>query len=205
MLEVLRQHGAGAGCSRVQRPPVPRPSDRRTAERCPTEVSGPNTTRPIQRPRGVPNADSMQLCWLPPCTTAPKRGAPMIRASSSVDATIAEPSAAAVITSNERENPCCATTWPDVVISRMSRADDSVRNVCSGSTTHGSSARIRLRRPTASSISSRASPRLASRPASATSTRSFCPGAASTEPVLPRRCTNVGICMPAPTVARPSR
>ena len=37
----------------------------------------------------------------------------MIRASSSVDATMPAPSAAAVITSSERLNPCCATTCPD--------------------------------------------------------------------------------------------
>ena len=61
------------------------------------------------------------------------------------------------------------------------------------------------RRPTASSISTRASPRFASAPASATSTRSFRPGAASTDPVLPRRCTKVGIRIPAPAVARTSR
>ena len=88
------------------------------------------------------------------------------------------------MTSTERENPCCATTWPDVVISRMSRAEDSVMNVCSGAATQGSSAasgqathRVEHLNP--------GEPRFASVPVTATSTKSLPPGAASTEPLLP--------------------
>src|SRR3954447_17271917 len=68
----------------------------------PTEVSVPNTTRPIQRPRGVPAAASIQLRWAPPCTRAATREPPMIRASCSVGAAIAAPRATSVMTSTER-------------------------------------------------------------------------------------------------------
>ncbi len=71
------------------------------------------------------------------------RDEPISRASSSVDAPIPAPRAAAVITSSERLNPCCATTCPDEVMSSVSRADDSSRKVWSGTSTQGSSERIR--------------------------------------------------------------
>src|SRR5215207_962208 len=113
----------------------------------PTDVSGPNTTSPIQRPRGVANDASMQLWRWPPCTSASNRAAPISRPSSSVEATMAAPSAAAVITSSDRLNPCWATTCPDIVMSSVSRAPLSARKVSSGGTTQGSSARIRPAAP----------------------------------------------------------
>ena len=81
-------------------------------------------------------------------------------------------------------------------MSSVSRAALSARNVSSGSTTHGSSARIRPSRPAASIISSRARPRFASGPTTATRTRSSGPGAASTLPASPRSWTKAGGRMP---------
>ena len=117
------------------------------------------------------------------------------------------PSAAAVITSSDRVKPCCATTWPDEVMSRVSRAADSVEErLRAGASTQGSSARIRPAVPPhraspagrgRHSRPARPRPPAPGRPA---------PGAASMEPASARRCTNAGGAAPgaARCAAEPS-
>ena len=124
----------------------------------------------------------MQLWRWPLWTSASNRVAPIRRASSSVEATMPAPSAAAVMTSSDREKPCWATTCPELVMSNVSRAALSARKVSSGSHHPRLERAHQARRPAASIISSRARPRFASGPTTATSTRSSGPGAARTLP-----------------------
>ena len=103
------------------------------------------------------------------------------------------------MTSSERLKPCCATTWPDDVMSRVSRADDSSRKVCSGASTQGSSARISPAdsRRRASRAGRDRRWRRGRRRRRAPGRRRQ--GAARMEPRSARSCTNAGGRRPAPS------
>ena len=172
----------------------------------PTDVSEPKTTRPIQRPRGVPNAASMQLCRLPPCTTAAEtrrshdagqllgrrhdrraqrgRRHDLDRAGESV---LGHDLARGGHQQDEPgrrlgDETSAAAPRPRARARASGEATDRVEHLDPGEPQVG----VRLR----------PAPPAPGRPR---------PGAASTDPVLPRRWTKVGLRIPRPLVARPSR
>ena len=135
---------------------------------------GRTPRRPIHRPRGVSNqAEIMQPAAGPDAPGPRTGGQSMSRASSLGRGDDAGAERRRRHHVERPVNPCCATTWPDDVMSRVSRADDSGRKSCSGPTTQGSSARISPAAPRRRASRAGRGPTFASGPTTATSTRSL--------------------------------